>query len=150
MASILNGSISIRRANEDDASEIARLCAELGYPVSPTEMRRRVFSLMDTGDHRIAVACGRQSRLMGWVAAEHRMLLESGERAEIVGLIVDVSARRKGIGKALVAEIERWAVARGVSTIVVRSNVARRDSHRFYQNLGFERAKTQHTYAKDV
>lgn len=150
MSVMLNSPTPIRCANEDDAAEITRLCAELGYPASLTEMRQRLSSLLEAGDHRIAVACGQRSGLLGWVAAEYRLVLESGERVEIVGLVVDPSARRQRIGKALVAEIERWAVARDVGTIMVRSSIARSESHRFYQELGYERTKTQHVYAKGV
>ena len=78
------------------------------------------------------------------------MLLESGERAEIVGLIVTSSARRSGTGLALVKAAEKWAVEQGMPSISVRSNVARVESHPFYERLGYVRTKTQHAYAKQL
>ncbi len=102
------------------------------------------------GNRFVAVAAESGPKLLGWIAAEHRMLLESGERVEIVGLVVDERARRQGIGKALVATAESWATARGIQTVFVRSNVARSASHRFYEDTGYERAKTQHAYSKTL
>lgn len=90
------------------------------------------------------------ARLAGWIAAERRLLLEYGERAEIVGLVVGEETRRNGVGRALVSEVERWAAAQGLAVVTVRSNVVRVESHPFYESLGYARGKTQHVYAKRV
>lgn len=141
---------SIRNAEQADADEVTRLCIELGYRASAADIAARLRAFRGTDKHFVAVACGRESNLLGWVAAEHRLLLETGERIEIVGLIVDPSARRTGIGRALVAAVESWATARGLSTVLVRSNIARDSSHRFYEGIGYECTKTQHVYIKTV
>ena len=138
----------IRLAREGDAEEITRLCEVLGYPVSLEVMAERVSSLLSAQNHWVAVAAGQKASLLGWVAAEHRLLLESGERVEIIGLVVDPGARRKGVGNALVSGAEQWASSRGVSTVIVRSNIARTESHEFYQRIGYKRTKTQQVYAK--
>jgi GNAT superfamily N-acetyltransferase len=130
-----------------DAAEIAKLSSELGYPSSPEEIAKRLAALLPSGSYFIAVA-ELNSRIVGWVAAERRMLLESGERAEIVGLIVTTDSRRTGVGKALVRDAEEWAIAQRLGVISVRSNVARLESHPFYERLGYTRNKTQHAYAK--
>ena len=137
----------IRRAQLDDAAEIARLSGDLGYPATALEMRARLALLLPRAAHFVAVA-GRDDALHGWVAAERRVLLEYGERAEIVGLVVDARARRTGVGQALVAAAERWAGEQGLGELTVRSNAARVESHPFYERLGFVRRKTQHSYAK--
>lgn len=66
----------------------------------------------------------------------------------------DVSVRfirvRNGVGRALVASAEAWALGNGFSSIGVRSNVARVESHPFYERLGFARTKTQHVYSKTL
>ena len=67
---------------------------------------------------------------------------------EIIGLVVDAATRRVGIGRTLVTLIERWALERGYSILLVRSNVVRQESHPFYDQLGYERVKTQHSYKK--
>jgi GNAT superfamily N-acetyltransferase len=65
-----------------------------------------------------------------------------------MGLVVDHAARREGVGQILVAEVERWAVTRGVGEVVVRSNILRPESHPFYEQLGYHREKSQHAYLK--
>ena len=89
-----------------DAAEIARLATLLGYPVSTEEMARRLHILLLSPAYFIVVA-EVASGLAGWVAAEKRVLLESGERAELVGLIVDPESRRSGMGRALVRAARR-------------------------------------------
>ena len=137
----------IRPARADDAAAIAELATELGYPTGEVEMRSRIERLLPSDAYFLAVA-EEASGLIGWVAAERRLLLESGERAELVGLIVTARARRSGAGKALVAAVERWAVRQGLRSISVRSNVSRLESHPFYERLGYSRTKTQHAYTK--
>ena len=77
-----------------------------------------------------------------------REVLEIGRLAEILGLVVDASVRRQGVGQQLVAAAEAWANAHGLPGMTVRSNVVRAESHPFYEALGYVRIKTQHTYRK--
>jgi GNAT superfamily N-acetyltransferase len=139
--------VRIRPALAADASAIARLATELGYPTSAEQIGARLDALLPSESHFIAVA-EIDSGVVGWVAAEDRMLLESGRRAELVGLVVAANTRRSGVGKALVREAESWARQRGLATIGVRSNVVRLESHPFYESLGYTRSKTQHAYSK--
>jgi GNAT superfamily N-acetyltransferase len=88
--------------------------------------------------------------LLGCMHVEHRLSLAEGERAEIMGLVVDPRARGRGLGRDLVNSAESWARARGLSAVTVRSNVARELSHPFYEALGYSREKTQHVYRKSV
>lgn len=138
----------LRPARVEDAAEIARLSGELGYPVSIDAMHARLHALLPLPQHRIVVAQGEHGGLLGWIAVERRHTLESGERIEIAGLVVDAAARGSGVGRALVADAEQWALAQGFGAIGVRSNVAREGSHPFYESLGYVRAKTQHVYRK--
>jgi GNAT superfamily N-acetyltransferase len=126
---------------------MARLAGELGYPMSSEEMARRLDVLLPNESHYIAVA-DKGDRLLGWVHVEHRFSLEGGDRAELMGLVTDSSARRRGLGRELVDVAESWARARGLSAVTVRSNVARELSHPFYETLGYLREKTQHVYRK--
>ncbi len=130
-----------------DAAQLARLSSQLGYPVSDSETRERLSQILSSPTHIVLVADNGLG-LSGWVLAECRLSLETGPRVEIIGLVVDATTRRVGIGRTLVALIERWALERGYSILLVRSNVVRQESHRFYDQLGYERVKTQHSYKK--
>ena len=139
----------IRQAVSSDADAIARLTTELGYPADPEQILSRLEMLLRSDLYFIAVAED-ASGAVGWVAAEQRLLLESGERAEIVGLVVSAGNRRAGIGTALVQAAEAWARSRGFAAINVRSNVLRDAAHEFYERLGYTRIKTQHAYRKTL
>jgi GNAT superfamily N-acetyltransferase len=137
----------VRQATSDDAPSIARLSSQLGYPASDVEMHGRVCSLLNSPTHAVYVATS-ESSVLGWVTGELRLSLETGPRAEITGLVVDATARRVGIGRALVASIEQWALRNRVNMVLVRSNVARAESHPFYAQLGYDQVKTQHSYRR--
>jgi GNAT superfamily N-acetyltransferase len=143
----MGASPRLRNAQLVDAAEIARLADELGYPATTQDMAARLTVLLPQSHHHVVVAQG-DDGLLGWIAVERRLTLESGERIEIVGLVVSTAAMRSGIGQALVADAERWALAQGFNSIAVRSNVARAESHPFHEHLGYLRRKTQHVYSK--
>lgn len=143
------GNTEIRRAQFADASEMARLAGELGYPMPPGEMARRLGNLLSNANHCIAVVANSE-RLLGWMHVERRLSLEGGERAELMGLVVEATARRRGLGHRLVEAAENWALAHGLATLIVRSNIARELSHPFYESLGYSRTKTQHVYTKVI
>lgn len=145
----MNPAPRLRTAAVDDAAEIARLSTQLGYPATADVMRGRLAALLSNPAHRIVVADD-GAALAGWIAAEHRCALESGASIEIVGLVVDEAAHRRGIGRALVMAVQQWADERGEPRITVRSSIARNQSHPFYAGLGFVRSKTQHVYVRDA
>ena len=141
--------VSVRPAAMDDAEAISVLTVELGYPTTVSDTKSRLSKLLAAPDYFIAVAEA-DGLVVGWVAGEVRTLLEFEPRVEIVGLVVAPTHRRSGIGKALVGAVEGWQSGRGISTIFVRSNVARSDSHPFYESIGYRCHKTQHAYIKHV
>ena len=71
------------------------------------------------------------------ILAIHYMMHYSRKSAEIVNLIVDESARGRGIGKALLDEFERIAIENGCVSIEADSGKHRVDAHRFYYREGF-------------
>jgi len=147
MADATTAPTEIRRAQISDAAEMARLAEQLGYPMTVAEMKERLSALLPSERHCIAVVASGE-RLLGRVHVEHRSSIEAGDRAEIMGLVVDSSARRRGVGRDLVEYAESWARSRGLAALTVRSNAARELSHPFYAALGYSRDKTQHVYSK--
>jgi GNAT superfamily N-acetyltransferase len=140
--------LPVRRARSGDGSEVARLIGELGYVSTDAQIAARLARLLDDARHYVAVIEAEDGRLAALVHAEHRDSLEHGERAELVGLVVDAKIQRAGLGRRLVAAAAQWAAARGLADLTVRSNIARPGAHVFYQRLGFTRTKTQHVYAR--
>ena len=141
---------TVRRAAEQDAHAVARLSAELGYPAPLETMRERIRAISASSADLLIVAADPTGEPVGWLQAHAAQLIESGFRVEIVGLIVATAARRKGIGRSLVAAAERWAKSIRAPAIVVRSNIQRASSHAFYPALNFSATKTQNVYRKSL
>jgi GNAT superfamily N-acetyltransferase len=134
----------------DDAAVIATLVGELGYSANADDIKARLPLLLDSDRYFLAVATAADGGLLGLVNAEQRLNIESGTSFELTGLVVASSARRGGVGSALVAAAESWAVAHGATTMRVRSNVVRPEAHAFYARLGYGLRKTQHCYARSL
>jgi GNAT superfamily N-acetyltransferase len=140
--------VRIRAPRLEDAPRLAVLSAELGYPSSAADIAGRLSGLLQRTDHCLRVAESPEGEVMGWIHAEERRILEAGVWCEIAGLVVGSAYRGHGAGRALVGEVEGWARERGLSTVKVRSNVTREESHPFYLRLGYVRIKTQHVYLR--
>ena|SRR5271155_2232193 len=142
--------VRIRPARLEDAEALANLATQLGYASTAVQMTARLRQILPHPDHAVFVAELPGSGACGFAQVFAGIALESGPRAEILGLVTDASLRSRGIGRRLVAEAERWAQARGFAVICVRSQVVRADAHRFYEGLGYECAKTQKYFRKPL
>ena len=143
------GRVQIRPPQATDAQRLRVLNRQLGYATEVEELVSRINRLSELQEHFVTVA-EVDGTVVGWVQAEHRFSMETGDKAELVGLIVAAAARRSGVGRLLVQAAEDWATDRGLRSIVVRSNVIRAESHSFYRQIGYTQSKTQHVYAKPL
>jgi GNAT superfamily N-acetyltransferase len=141
--------VETRSAQASDVTAITRLVGQLGYAASEADIARRLDQLL-ADPNQLLVLAVREDAVLGFIAAEQRLILETGHFIEIVGLVVAVEARKLGIGGQLLDVAEAWARQRGMASIRVRSNTARVESHPFYESHGYARKKTQHVYAKNL
>ena len=142
-------SLQIRPACDGDADRLAFLTTQLGYPAHPSDLLERLHRLSGGFDHQVLVALV-EGEVMAWAQVGRTLTLESGEQAELLGLVVDEAWRGRGVGAALVAAAEAWARSRGLGRLRVRTNVTREATHQFYRRLGFEEAKRQVVFRKDL
>jgi GNAT superfamily N-acetyltransferase len=140
----------IRTATQEDSAALAELTAQLGYPTSREIIRKRLGFVLGLPDHAVFVAAGEDGRLVGWAHVFVAVRVESDLFAELGGLVVADSARRQGIGKALVAKSAEWGRKQGLTRLRVRCRSGRTDAHAFYRQLGFELTKEQHIYDKGL
>ena len=140
-------SIVLRTAASTDVPALASLSGELGYETTTDALASRLSLVAGQRDQIVLVACV-GDMVVGWIHGAEEVLLEDDRRCEIRGLVVSRAYRRQQIGQHLVAALERWATARGLAMVSVRSNVARDAAHPFYEALGYRRTKTQHVYRK--
>ena len=142
-------SIKIRLATKNDATQIADLSGQLGYPSSREEILERMKRMRPAVQHAIFVAEFGKA-VVGWLHVSVTPLLEVALCAEVNGLIVDEKQRSLGAGAKLLAAAERWAAKNGCKNMSVRSNVIRDRAHAFYLRNGYEHYKTQKAFRKSL
>src|SRR5687767_14214504 len=125
--------VEIRTAEIADAARLATLSEILGYPVTADTLAQRLGRCMTRTDEVVLVAASPSGNVVGWLHGAEQELLETGRRCEILGLVVDTQHRGHGVGRRLISAVERWASARGIEQMTVRSNVVRQESHPFYE-----------------
>jgi len=138
----------IRPMLEADAEVAAELATELGYPNEVETLRRRIRPIGKTD--LLLVAADGSGEPVGFIQAHCVCIIEVGFRVEILGLVVSPDARRKGIARALIGEVELWANKIGAEVVSVRSNTRRAEAHVFYPALGYKQIKTQAVYEKRI
>lgn len=140
---------AVRIARIGDVARIVELTAQLGYEVSPEAADERLRRILQRPDDRFLVAdC--QGIVAGWLHAVVADYLETGPFVVIAGLVVDRTARKRGIGRALLTSAEHWAAGRGCQLVRLWSSAARTEAHRFYERLGYAHIKTQFSFVKSV
>ncbi len=126
----------IRDAKLTDAPA---LVCELGYKTTPAEMRRRLKSILDDVNYRTLVAevdgkvCGMIGTL-AYASYEH-----NDPSGRILALVTLANARRRGIGRALIASAEKAFAQKAVTRVSLDTRLTRKDAHKFYESLGYER-----------
>ncbi len=140
--------LSVREAALADAARIAALATQLGYPSTTEQALARLRTLPQDGSHVVYVAENETHGVIGWVHVFELLPVAHDRVAEVAGLVVDASCRSTGVGKRLMEAAEHWARTKGLSTVVLRSNVIREPAHNFYEKLGYTLIKTQHAFRK--
>ena len=134
---------SIREAISSDATAIWQLnCNEMGYQYSLANTIENLTKLLSSNSDRIYVALY-DDTIVGYVHANDYDLIYAPHMKNIMGIAVSHEYKQQGIGRALLQEVEHWALETGASGIRLVSGAARTDAHAFYQRCGFEGNKEQ-------
>lgn len=140
---------SVRTAEIKDSGSIAELSDQLGYRSGDQVTRERLAKILNHEDHCVFVALEGET-VAGWIHGFYSRRVESDAFVEIGGLVVDTTFRKKGIGKLLVDETEKWARTRGCKKVRVRCNTIREETHIFYRRIGFEINKEQKIFDRKL
>ena len=129
----------IRNAKLTDAPTLAVLMCELSYKTTPAEMRRRLKSILCDDNYRtlLAEVDGKVCGMMGALA--HASYEHNDPSGRILALVTLPSARRRGIGRALIASAEKDFVQKAVTRVSLDTRLTRKDAHQFYESLGYGR-----------
>lgn len=130
---------SIRDAELKDAPELAVLICQLGYETNSTEMEKRLRSIFSNPAYKtfVAIMDGCICGMVGTLTCPSYEHNDPGGR--ILALVTLSTARRRGIGRALIAAAEKDFAQRGIMRIAVNTQLAREQAHKFYESLGYER-----------
>lgn len=139
--------VTVRPARAADCEQLALLAGQLGYPNKAEDVKKRMERYLDSTE-RIILVAETSGRLVGWMSMDVVRLFYHEPYVEISGFVVDETFRSRGIGGSLIAEAEAWAENTGCDVLLLRTNVVRKDAHRFYERYGFHLKKQQRVYVK--
>ena len=132
-------SLRIRLAVSGDAAPLGRLLEQLGYPTDAAEIPERIEKLHARPGTIVSVAENDQGELVGVVTVHLFQSIHSSEPAAwLTSLVVEEQARGQGVGSALVAHAEDWAIRHGALRISLTSALHRERAHEFYKARDYE------------
>ena len=135
----------IRDLTGADAPVLAELYkAFFGEESDVEKMREQLVQLQKDDDYILLGYAGEDGQLLGSVMGIVCQELYGDCRPFLVleNMAVDSRARRKGVGKALVQELERRAAMAGCSQILLVTEKVRVEACAFYESLGFSKETT--------
>ena len=134
---------TIREAISSDASAIWKLnCDEMGYQYPLADTVQNITKLLGSNSDKIYVAIY-DDTIVGYIHANDYNLIYAPHLKNIMGIAVSRKYKRKGIGRALLQQVEHWARKSGAAGIRLVSGATRTDAHAFYRCCGFEGSKEQ-------
>jgi GNAT superfamily N-acetyltransferase len=131
--------VVIRRAQATDRDQLWPVVQDFAASFVPerSAFDRSWDLLIEREDTLLLVAERRGVEIVGYLLASHHgTLFANAHVAWVEELMVVAPARRSGIGRALMAEAERWAMGVPVAYI----SLATRRAEAFYDSLGYERS----------
>ena len=146
----MNDDIRIRKAVLEDASSLAILSNQLGYPTSAAEIIKRLPKIQRMEDEALFVAVSQEKNILGWIHVLMSYRLVVDPFAELGGLVVADGYRGQGIGKSLLMKAEDWAKERGLDTFRIRARSTREGAHHFYLKMGYQLWKDQKVFEKQL
>src|SRR5690242_9151813 len=111
--------------------------------------RDAVLPAVRNGTRALLVArgVGADGRLVGTVQLDYDTMPNQVHRAEVRKLLVHPDARRRGVGRALMGELERLARQLGRSLLTLDTRTGD-TAERLYASLGYETAGVIPCYAR--
>jgi GNAT superfamily N-acetyltransferase len=129
----------IRCMKIEDIPELAVLYKQFWNENSCIDKMRDQYVKLQGKDTHILLSAIEQNRLVGSVMGIICEELYGDCRPFLVieNMVVDKSNRKKGIGKALIYELQRLAKDRDCTQMILVTETNRLDACHFYESVGF-------------
>ena len=139
--------IVLRQAREGDATAIAALFTDEGYPAGPSDILTRL-GRFDVPESRVIVA-EHDGALLGFIAVHAMARFEHDDQiVRILALVVDAGARERGVGRALMGEAERFGREMGAAFVELTAGHHRPEARHLYESLGYDSTVTAYLRKK--
>lgn len=140
----------IRKCSISDAQALCDLNTdEMGYDY-PVEKTKESLELILSDKNNIVFVAVSDVKVVGYVHGQVYQLIYAPAMINIMGIAVNREFKRKGIGKALMSEIEKYAKENGINKIRLNSGKSRLGAHSFYRKCGYGNIKQQLKFTKDI
>jgi aminoglycoside 6'-N-acetyltransferase I len=144
--------MGVRTLQPMDRAAWARLRAALWPEATPEEHAREMDEILGHPERdAVFVSPGAGGRLLGFVEVSLRRYAEGCDTSPVgylEGWYVAPSARRQGIGRALVAAAEAWARAKGCSEMASDTQIDNERSQMVHARLGYAEVERQVCFRK--
>jgi GNAT superfamily N-acetyltransferase len=140
-------SVVLRPATPADSERIAALFTDEGYPAGPSDIVSRL-ERFDSPYSRVVVA-DHDGELLGFVAFHALPRFEHDDRiVRVLALVVDGSARERGVGRLLMDEAERAAREVTAAFVEVTAGHHRAEARHLFESLGYDAGVTTYLRKK--
>jgi ribosomal protein S18 acetylase RimI-like enzyme len=134
----------IRPVTKEDLPAIVRLFRELWptEPLTADEMAPVLDMYLHDNDYELF--CFEKDTIVGIITVSKRWaFFHRGRVGVIEELIVSEGCRGQGIGKKLTRFVEERLSEQGITGVELTSDLRRKQTHRFWEHLGYERRAFQ-------
>jgi ribosomal protein S18 acetylase RimI-like enzyme len=132
--------VNIAPIREKDLESLAGLYQQL-FPNRPDyDKMKETLLHLDKDPNHIILGAREDGQLVGSLVGVVCGILFGKCKPFMVveDVVIDNNLRRAGIGKGLMTELERFAVSRECSYIILLTDSDRPEAHRFYESLGYQ------------
>ncbi len=142
--------VSVRRIAKSDYAAAAAIWRDVLDIRSATEEHvAATYEQMAPDDRYCTFVAAADGKVVGLAAAVKVLAIgHPGGYVKMNGLGVLPEYRRRGIGRLLMDQVERWAVEQGAPYIGLASGTGRKEAHAFYEHLGYQ--KTSYWFRKNL
>jgi len=143
----------LREIQLSDAVSLREINAkQLGYDVPLELTQQQLKKMMTDAEHHYFLVYEDEEtkKAVGYIHAEVYATIYSDTLFNVLSLAVDGDYHKQGIGKKLIFALEKEAAKRHYAAIRLNSGEARKEAHKFYENIGYTMEKYQKKFWKSL